>query len=183
MVNNHLKNKIFNFIKSNESGVSCSEIAKKLKVNRVTLAKYLSVLELESQIFYKGFGMAKVWYIQKNPILESFKGNNGHSIKNVLDSIDDGILVVDNNLDIIWANKALKEMAKDYSDLKNAHFFDIFKEGETLRNDIKTNRIKKTTLENKNNQKVKASISPILNINNDSVGFIHVLNLDNIDKA
>lgn len=181
MLNLDTKNKIFDLIKQNDRGIGCSEISKTLKINRVTLSKYLSVLHSEGLIYYRGFGMARVWYVEKNPLLECFRGNNGHAIKNVLDSIGDGILVVDNNLSIIWANKAMKDMAKDHEDLNGVHFFDLFKEAKKLEEDLKINKIQKTTFNHENNQKVKTTISPILNINNDSVGFIHVLNIEKND--
>ena len=163
--------------------MSCSEISKRLKTNRITLSKYLSVLESEGIIYFKDFGMAKAWYVQKSPILECFKGSNGHTIKSLLDCINDGILVVDNNLNVVWANKTIKNMINYKKNMNGAHFFDIFKEAEILREQVKCREAKKLIFDdNINKQKIKTSISPILNINNDSVGFIHVLNVEKINE-
>lgn len=179
MVNSVLKNKIFNFIKEHEYGISCSDISKKLKVNRITLSKYLSVLESEGFVYYRGFGMAKAWYVQKSPIIEYFKGENGHAVKHVLDSIGEGILVLDNNMDILWANKIMKEMITYKKDLRGVNFAEIFQNSENLKEELKTNQIRKAILKDAiNSQEIKTTISPILNINNDSVGFIHVLNIE-----
>ena len=58
--------KIIEFVKKSPIGVTSSEIAGYLNVNRITLAKYLSVIKERALIDFKQLGMAKLWYIPVN---------------------------------------------------------------------------------------------------------------------
>ena len=58
-----IENKIIEFIKRSPVGVTSSEIAKFLGINRVTITKYLAIIRQKAKIDFKQFGMAKMWYI------------------------------------------------------------------------------------------------------------------------
>ena len=76
MLNNDIKARILEFIKKNENLCSGTDISKQLNINRITLAKYLSVMESEGIIDYHGIGMAKSWYLQKNNLINNFHMEN-----------------------------------------------------------------------------------------------------------
>ncbi|MCK5299512.1 MAG: response regulator [Candidatus Aenigmarchaeota archaeon] len=61
-----LKVKITDYICNHEEGLSGSKLSDALNINRVTLTKYLSLLNSEGKIKYKQVGMAKTWYPVKN---------------------------------------------------------------------------------------------------------------------
>ena len=134
MLNHIVKEKICSLIKQNDHGTCSIDISKKLKLNRITLSKYLSVLHSEGLIYYRDIGMAKVWYFHKTPpIMEYFTSNNGHSIKNVLDSLGTGVIVVDNKNKIVWVNKKIKDMTD--KEMIGNKFSNIFNETNKCAND------------------------------------------------
>ncbi|MFH1642842.1 MAG: methanogen output domain 1-containing protein [Nanoarchaeota archaeon] len=59
----NIETSIIDFIKKSPLGVTSSELAKFLGINRVTLTKYLAVVKEKAKIDFKQFGMAKLWYI------------------------------------------------------------------------------------------------------------------------
>jgi len=61
--NPEIERKIIDFIKKSPFGVSSSEIAKYIGLNRITLTKYLAVIRQKALIDFKQFGMAKLWFI------------------------------------------------------------------------------------------------------------------------
>lgn len=58
-----IEKKIVDTIRKSPLGLTSSEMAKYLGVNRVTLTKYLAVIKEKALIDFKQFGMAKLWYI------------------------------------------------------------------------------------------------------------------------
>lgn len=61
-----IEKKIIDFVKKSPIGVTSSEIAGYLNINRITLSKYLSVIKERALIDFKQLGMAKLWYIPVN---------------------------------------------------------------------------------------------------------------------
>ena len=72
MFNLEIENKIINFIKTSPLGVTSSEIANYVGLNRMTITKYLAVIRERALIDFKQFGMAKLWYIPVNLSKEGF---------------------------------------------------------------------------------------------------------------
>ncbi len=58
-----IEKKIIDMVKKSPLGLTSSEIARYLGINRVTLTKYLAVIKEKTLIDFKQFGMAKLWYI------------------------------------------------------------------------------------------------------------------------
>ncbi|MFH2028302.1 MAG: methanogen output domain 1-containing protein [Nanoarchaeota archaeon] len=58
-----VEKKIIDLIKKSPLGVTSSEIARFLGINRVTITKYLAVIKQKAKIDFKEFGKAKMWYI------------------------------------------------------------------------------------------------------------------------
>ena len=66
MFDSDIERKIIDFIRKSPIGVTSTEIASYLDVNRITLAKYLDVIRERTLIDFKRLGMAKLWYIPVN---------------------------------------------------------------------------------------------------------------------
>ena len=63
MFNLEIEKKIIDFVKKSSLGVTSSEIANYVGLNRMTLTKYLAIIKERALIDFKQFGMAKLWYI------------------------------------------------------------------------------------------------------------------------
>lgn len=72
MFNLEIERKIIDFIKKGPLGVTSSDIANYIGLNRMTITKYLAVIKEKALIDFKPFGMAKLWYIPVNLSKESF---------------------------------------------------------------------------------------------------------------
>lgn len=58
-----IEKKIINFIKNSPLGVTSSDIAHYLGLNRMTIAKYLAIIKEKALVDFKQLGMAKLWYV------------------------------------------------------------------------------------------------------------------------
>ena len=72
MFNLETERKIVDFIKKSPIGVTSSDIARSVGLNRMTITKYLAVIRERALIDFKQFGMAKLWYIPVNISKEGF---------------------------------------------------------------------------------------------------------------
>jgi predicted ArsR family transcriptional regulator len=66
MFKGDIEKKIVEFVKKSPIGATSTEISKYLNINRITLAKYLSVIKEKTLIDFKQLGMSKLWYIPVN---------------------------------------------------------------------------------------------------------------------
>ncbi len=70
-----IESRIIEFLKQNPYGATISEISRHLKINRITLSKYLDVLRVEGILDYKTVGRAKLWFVNDDiSILEIILG-------------------------------------------------------------------------------------------------------------
>ena len=178
-------------IKQNDQGATSIDISKKLKLNRITLSKYLNVLNSEGWIYYRDIGMAKVWYFHKTPpIMEYFTSANGHSIKNVLDSLGTGVIVVDNKDKIVWVNKTIKDMTD--KNMVGNKFNNLFNETNKCSHDsnfscslnkkcstdkdyICANSTSNLEFIYNKEKKLTSTTSPILNSDKSPIGYIRLI--------
>lgn len=58
-----IEKKIVDFIKNSPLGVTSSDIAHYLGLNRMTIAKYLAIIKEKALVDFKQLGMAKLWYV------------------------------------------------------------------------------------------------------------------------
>ena len=72
MFNSETERKIVDFVKKSPIGVTSSDIARSVGLNRMTMTKYLAIIREKALIDFKQFGMAKLWYIPVNISKESF---------------------------------------------------------------------------------------------------------------
>lgn len=63
MFNLEIERKIVDFIKNSPLGVTSSDIAHYLGLNRMTIAKYLAIIKEKALVDFKQLGMAKLWYV------------------------------------------------------------------------------------------------------------------------
>lgn len=101
MFDSDTENKIVKFVKESPIGVTSSEIARYLNVNRMTITKYLAVIKEKALIDFKQLGMAKLWFVPVNLNKESFlnmltiqlaaKSADKKAIKSVASKVADNI--------------------------------------------------------------------------------------------
>ena len=72
MFNDEIQGKIIDFIKKSPIGVTTSEIAKYLGLNRMTIVKYLAIIQEKSLLDFKQLGMAKLWFVPVSINKEDF---------------------------------------------------------------------------------------------------------------
>ena len=72
MFNLEIEKKIIEFVKKGPLGVTSSEIASYIGLNRMTITKYLAIIQERALIDFKQFGMSKIWYIPISLSKESF---------------------------------------------------------------------------------------------------------------
>lgn len=72
MFNLEIEKKILDFVKKSPIGVTSSEIAGYVGLNRMTMTKYLAIIKERTLIDFKQLGMAKLWYIPVNLNKENF---------------------------------------------------------------------------------------------------------------
>lgn len=63
MLNLEIEKKIVSFIKNSPLGVTSSDVAHYLGLNRMTIAKYLAIIKEKALVDFKPLGMAKLWYV------------------------------------------------------------------------------------------------------------------------
>ena len=89
----HEINLIKKVLHDNPKGMTVTDISRKIKVNRNSVAKYLDIMRISGQVEMITFGPAKVFFPSKRvPILD------------MLNLTSDYILVFDSNLKITMAN-------------------------------------------------------------------------------
>src|SRR3989338_6990185 len=94
-------------------GLSTQELARLTSVNRLTLAKYLHSMEQEGSVDHKNIGMAKLWFSETCPMLKTFASKTDSNIKRLFDSWNEAIVVVDNNVNIVWVNKQYEKAIRE----------------------------------------------------------------------
>ncbi len=57
-----LFNRVVDVLKKNPYGLSSSDLARIIKINRMTLVKYLALMRAHGLVEFKNIGMAKVWH-------------------------------------------------------------------------------------------------------------------------
>ena len=75
MFNSEIERKIVDFIKKSPLGVTSSDIAGYLGLNRMTIAKYLAIIKEKALVDFKQLGMAKLWYVPVTVNKESYFSN------------------------------------------------------------------------------------------------------------
>lgn len=134
--NNKAIETIISFLKTNPSGSTPSDIARKTKINRMTVSKYLNILKAVNIVSFKGVGMAKVYVLNDSPLFSAISDKNGNHTNIIKQAVDDmgiGINISDKNLDIVWYNKNLKDwIGKDTEEVKGKKCYTVFKNNKSI---------------------------------------------------
>ena len=88
-------------LKENSKGMTVTDIARKIKINRNSVAKYLDIMRISGQVEMITFGPAKVFFPCKRV-----------PISNMMDYTSDYILVFDKNLIINTINNSFLEFLR-----------------------------------------------------------------------
>ena len=67
-----IKEKLIDILRNSKTGLSGTEISKKLGINRITMTKYLSVFAAESLVKQKNIGSVNMWFIEEGVIHFNF---------------------------------------------------------------------------------------------------------------
>ena len=133
MTDKETEDRVLNFIINAIEPVHSTEIAKQLGINRVTATKYLSVLNSRGLISFRNVGMAKVWMHVENPILLAFEKNDENDTTiQTLDSLPDGVCVLDKHLGVVWINKEMEKRHGKNKDLKGRKCYKVFHQEEEI---------------------------------------------------
>ena len=88
-------------LKENPKGMTVTDVSRKIKINRNSVAKYLDIMRISGHVEMITFGPAKVFFPSRRvPII------------NMLDYTSDYILVFDKNLEINTINNSFLEFLK-----------------------------------------------------------------------
>ena len=106
---------IVHFIGTREDhGALSSEIVKALKVNRHTLAKHLDVLATKEILYFRKIGMAKLWFVNKNPLSVLYDDDVGPSVNSIFQEIisktENLVFAFDESYNIIYMNPAAEKV-------------------------------------------------------------------------
>jgi len=94
-----IEEKIITLLKQNPHGMTTSDIARALGMNRITVAKYLEVLKAEGIVDYKQIGKMKVWFLNEDfAILEILK--SGKDYIKMLRRGNDGSITLANEIEM-----------------------------------------------------------------------------------
>ncbi|MBI5389236.1 PAS domain-containing protein [Candidatus Woesearchaeota archaeon] len=123
-----IQENIIKLLDSSQRGLSVSEIADKIKMDRRTVAKQLEVMEAKSIISHEKVGMAKLWSLSRSPLIALLVKDDDQSmiLKNILNTLDEGISILDKDLRIIWVNEKIKGMAQRLSHLQGRRCYETY---------------------------------------------------------
>ena len=126
-MNSYLKDlkKVKNHLQENPQGLTVSQIADFLNVNRNSVAKYMDVLLISGQVEMRQIGPAKLYVLSSSvPTSE------------LLDYSNDGMIFFDESFKILQTNKKIDELFEFEEELEDKKLFDIkhefFKSDEFL---------------------------------------------------
>ena len=92
---------ILKVLKETPRGMSVSDIADKIGVNRNTVSRYLDILRISGQVDMKTYGKAKVFFISQRAPLSA-----------MLNFSSDMVAIIDSDLCVVQVNDALCRLLK-----------------------------------------------------------------------
>ncbi len=154
---NSAETKILEIIRNSKEEIPTQEIAKKLNLERHTTSKYLEILQSKGLIECRVIGRTKLWHSSSSPVLSIIKDEN--PFREVLNAFDEGITIIDENREVIWANNKMGKNSFCYESYSNEHCKDCpavktFKTG-------KKHKTINTYIKNGKNVSYELTTSPI----------------------
>ncbi|MDD3976791.1 MAG: winged helix-turn-helix transcriptional regulator [Methanomicrobium sp.] len=118
-LNKDTVNAIIKEIKQDKRGVTITDIAEKTGLNKNTVRKYALILTSAGHIEERSCGHTKVFTI-----------SNRVGLTNLLDYVNEGIMLLDNEKNVIYKNKFFHDFLRiDDKGLKKLTDNEIFKKG------------------------------------------------------
>jgi len=123
MKTSEFRQAVINYLaEKGKNGVLSSDIVKELKINRHTLAKHLDVLDSQGILLHRKIGMAKLWFLNKTPLKVLDKTEFDSSLSGTFAEIvyksNSAIFVIDKDYNILFMNRAAKEITGDSNSTK-----------------------------------------------------------------
>jgi len=181
MIDKKTESRVLEFITNSREPIHNTEIAAALGINRVTASKYLSVLHSKGLVSFKNVGMAKVWQAVESPILQTFIENNTQdTMIHTLNSLHDGVCVLNKNMQIVWLNKEMEKRHGKLNSLKGRHCFDVFHEEKEICSNCPTKRTFETgkkdrALIRKKEGNIEITTSPLKDNKGKTVAVIEIV--------
>jgi len=107
-------------------GATITQIEKKVDFERHTLSKYLSWMQAHGLIYYRLYGKAKVWFINKAPIqtilnsLPEKKTFTEKILSDIISSLPYGLVIINKDYDIMFMNQKIMDT---YGSLEGQKFY------------------------------------------------------------
>jgi PAS domain S-box-containing protein len=116
MVKNHKElSRILEILKDNPRGMSVKQIAEAIGMNRISVARYLDVLQIAGEVDMVPYGQAKVYHISHRVPVSA-----------LLNFSSDFVMVLGSGQRIVQANTNMLELLDESLDnIVNKHFFDV----------------------------------------------------------
>ncbi|MFW9803936.1 MAG: PAS domain S-box protein [Candidatus Thorarchaeota archaeon] len=145
-----LHERIHEFLKKNPKGMTITELASSVDLNRNSMARYLDVLQVSGQVEMRRVGSAKMYFLSQRVPLEA-----------MLNISDDGILSYDGNLTIITVNDSFARLVGlDQDELLGYNLADIIIPG--LDGDKTANWLKEAAQGKSNSFETELGNGPLL---------------------
>ncbi len=124
----HIQDELVKAISDISSGgATILEIEKKVRFERHTLSKYLSLLEADGLVYHRPIGKAKVWFINKAPlktVLQSHPLEQTFTEKilsALISNMPLGMAVIDTQFTVLFTNQ---KMTDTYGTIQGTFFYD-----------------------------------------------------------
>jgi PAS domain S-box-containing protein len=116
MVKNHKElSRILEILKDNPRGMSVKQIAEAVGMNRISVARYLDVLQIAGEVDMVPYGQAKVYHLSHRVPVSA-----------LLNFSSDFVMVLGPGQRIVQANTNMLELLDESLDnIVNKHFFDV----------------------------------------------------------
>jgi PAS domain S-box-containing protein len=98
-MNSRIPERIRDELRKNPRGLSITDIATRIQINRNSTARYLDVLQISGQVEMRKVGPAKLYFLSQRVPLEA-----------MLDLSEEGILTFDSELKVIRVNDAFSKI-------------------------------------------------------------------------
>jgi len=122
MFNSEIEKKIVNFIKNSPLGVTSSDIAHYLGLNRMTIAKYLAIIKEKTLVDFKPLGMAKLWYV---PVTLNKEGYLNDTLLKLGAEFDDSVSKKKIKNAAIATAKKIEEQYKKFHGVNKLNFTQV----------------------------------------------------------
>ncbi len=122
MFNSEIEKRILDFIKNRPLGVSSSDIANYLGLNRMTITKYLAIIKERTLVDFKQLGMAKLWYV---PVTLNKEGYFNNTLLNISKELDDNTSKKKVKKAAIANAKNIEEMYKKFHGVNKLNYTQV----------------------------------------------------------